>query len=90
MTPKRPDATCLIALRRQSPFGIRREAVRVLAALAAVAAAADAVHRDGERLVRLGADRAEAHGAGRKTLDDGLDRLDLLERHGRARAGARA
>ena len=48
--------------------GQRLEAVRLLAALAGVRLAADAVHGDGERGVRLAADRAEAHGAGREAL----------------------
>jgi hypothetical protein len=78
VTPKRPDATCLIAEFFQSPF----EAIRVFAALAGVALAADAVHRDRERLVRFLADRAVRHGAGLETLQDVLDRLDLVERHG--------
>jgi hypothetical protein len=50
VTPKRPEATCLIALRRSRG----REALGVLAALAGVRLAAEAVHRDGQRLVGLG------------------------------------
>ena len=61
--------------------GHRLEAVDFLAALAGVRAAADAVHGDGQRGVRLAADRAEAHGAGGEALDDLLGRLDLLQRH---------
>src|SRR6185437_4763664 len=61
--------------------GVGNEARRVLAALAGVALAADAVHGDGQRLVRLPADRAVRHGAGLEALQDRLDRLDLLERH---------
>ncbi len=57
------------------------EAVGFLAALAGVRAAADAVHGDGQRGVRLAADRAEAHRAGGEALDDVGGRLDLLERH---------
>jgi hypothetical protein len=52
----------------------------ILAALAGVRLAADAVHRDGERLVRFLADRAVRHRAGGEALDDRLDRLDLVER----------
>ena len=84
VTPKRADATCLIALRRQSPFGVTLEALLALAAFAGVALAADAVHRDREVFVRLGADRAEAHRAGGEALDDLRRRLDLVERHGGA------
>ena len=46
----------------------RLEAVGLLAAFAGVGLAADAVHGDGERRVRLAADRAEGHGAGREAL----------------------
>src|SRR5215831_18337490 len=42
----------------------RLVAVRLLAALARVGAAANSVHRDRKRRVRLAADRAEAHRAG--------------------------
>src|SRR6187549_121455 len=74
VTPKRPDAICLIAVRqRHEPRGI-------FAAFAGVALAADPVHRDRERLVRLGRQRAEAHRARAEALDDFTRRLDLLER----------
>ncbi len=59
---------------------VRREAPAVLAALAGVALAADAVHRDRQRLVRLRADRAEGHRAGREAVEDRLRRLDLFDR----------
>ena len=108
MTPKRPDATCLIFERSESPclerevdddvaladdvaevraFGDRFAphlgaiARRVLAAFAGVRLAADPVHRDGERRVRLGRDRAERHRAGREALDDLGCRLDLVDRN---------
>ncbi len=58
------------------------EALLVFAALAGVGAAAEAVHGDGEGLVRLLADGAERHGAGREALDDLGGRLDLLQRQG--------
>ena len=66
-------------------------AQRVLAAFAGVRLAADAVHRDRERRVRLGRDRAEAHRAGREALDDLLRRLDFVDRHRRRarRSGTR-
>ena len=50
----------------------RLEAVGFLAALAGVRLAADPVHGDRERGVRLARDRAERHGAGREALDDFL------------------
>ena len=53
VTPKRPLATCFMALRRLSPFSSGREPHRVLATLARVGLAAYAVHRDGQSLVRL-------------------------------------
>ena len=62
---------------------VGRVARRILAAFAGVRLAADAVHRDGERLVRLLADRAVRHRAGREALDDRLDRLDLVDRNRR-------
>ena len=74
-----------MALFFESPFGSRHVAGRVLAALAGVALAADAVHGDGQRLVRLLADRAVRHRARLEALHDRLDRLDLLDRHRRAR-----
>src|SRR3989304_2900634 len=64
VTPKRPEATCLMALRRGAP--------PVPAALAGVALAADAVHGDGQRLVRFGTDGAEGHGAGGESLEQAL------------------
>ena len=62
----------------------RLVAVQFLAAFAGVGLAADAVHGDGKRGVRLAADRAERHGAGREALDDLLGGLDLVERDGLA------
>ena len=60
----------------------RPEALGLLAALAGVRTPADAVHRNRQRGVRLGRDRAERHGAGRKAPDDLLGLLDLLKRNG--------
>ncbi len=51
----------------------------ILAALAGVRAAADPVHRDRQRLVRLARQRAERHRAGREPLDDRARRLDLVQ-----------
>ena len=59
----------------------RGEAARVLAALAGVALAADPVHRDRQRLVRVEGDRAVGHRAGAEAAHDARRRLDLLERH---------
>ena len=59
--------------------GHRLKAVGFLAALASVGFAADAVHRDGERRVRFAADRAKAHRAGCKALDEILRGLDFGE-----------
>ncbi len=81
MTPKRPLATCLIALQRLSPLGTGTIARGILAAFAAVAAAADAVHRDRQRLVHLLAERPEAHRPGHEPAHDRLFGLDLLQRH---------
>ena len=63
---------------------VRQVAHRILAALAGVRLAAEPVHRDGEVLVRLAADRAERHGAGLEALHDLGRRLDLVERDRRA------
>ena len=87
VTPKRPEATCLIAERLRVAVGQRLEPLGVFAAFARVALAADAVHGDGQRLVGLGRDRAEAHRAGAEPLDDLLGRLDFVERN---RAAVRA
>ena len=63
------DALHLVAITR-----------RVLAALAGVALAADAVHGHGQRAVRFGADRAQAHRAGGEALDDLGRRFHLFQR----------
>ena len=64
------------------PVRQRHIALGIFAAFTGVALAADAVHGDGERLVRLLADGAVAHGARLEALHDALDRLDLLEGNG--------
>ena len=64
--------------------GVGLEAATLFAAFAGIAAPADAVHGDREGLVRFGGNRAVRHGASREALENGLDRLDLIERHGRA------
>ena len=55
------------------------EALRILAAFAGVALAADAVHRDGQPLVGLGGDGTEAHRAGAEALDDFAVVLHLVD-----------
>ena len=52
----------------------RHVALGIFAALARVALAADAVHGDGERLVRFLGDRAVAHGARLEALHEALRR----------------
>ena len=58
------------------------EALGILAAFARVAHRAEGVHRLGNGLVRLGAERTEAHRAGDEVADDGLLALHLVERDG--------
>ncbi len=60
---------------------IRRIARRIFAAFTGVRLSAEPVHRDGERLVRLLADRAVRHCAGGEAPDDLFDRLDLVKWH---------
>ena len=56
-------------------------AQRIFAAFAGVGFAADAVHRDRERLVRLGGNGAVGHGAGLEAFHDRFDGLDFFERN---------
>ena len=67
--------------------GQRGLATRVLAALAGVGTAVQAVHGDGHALVCFLADGAVRHGAGVKAADDVERGLDLVERNRRAAAG---
>ena len=62
-------------------------ATRVLAALAGVGTAVQAVHGDGHALVCLFANRAVRHGAGVKAADDVERGLHLVECHRSAVAG---
>ena len=66
-------------LDRRATLGVVQP-IGVLAALAGVRLGAELVHRDRQRLVGLGRDRAVAHRAGREALDDLADRLDLVDR----------
>ena len=70
-----------MALFLESPLGIGIVALRIFAAFAGVALAADAVHGDGQRFVRFLADRAVGHRAGLEALHDALDRFDFLDRN---------
>ena len=69
------------------PIRVRGEPARVLAALPRVRLATEPVHRDGQRLVRFGRDRAVRHRAGGEATHDRLHGLDLLDRD-RAQRGA--
>ncbi len=88
--PEAPRGGLLDGGAAQVAVGVGQIALGVLAALAGVGLGADAVHGDGQRLVRLGRYRAVAHGAGREALDDHLGRLHGLQRHRRALAEAEA
>ena len=57
------------------------EARRIFAALAGIGLGADAVHRDRQRLVRLGAERAERDARRDKPLADAGDGFDILDFH---------
>ncbi|MCY1170030.1 hypothetical protein D9M73_100880 [compost metagenome] len=62
-------------------IGIGLIARAVLAAFARHRLGTDAVHRDGERFMRFGAERAQRHARRHETLADLGDRLDLIDRH---------
>ena len=64
----------------QIAVGVALEALFVFAALAGVRHAAKTVHRNRQRLVRLLADGAVAHGAGCEALHDLLGWLDFFDR----------
>src|ERR1700694_4326858 len=61
--------------------------IGILAAFAGIAPATKLIHRQCQSAVRLRAERAERHRLGAEALDDGLQRLDLVERNGRVRNG---
>src|SRR3712207_2601796 len=56
-------------------------ALGVLAALAGITQAAEPIHRDRQRRVRLAAGRAVRHRCGGEAPGDRLNRLDLVERY---------
>src|SRR5206468_9563815 len=64
---------------------LRAEARALFSALPGVAAATKGVHRDGERLMGLAADRSEGHRAGYESFDDHRRRLHVIEWHSVAR-----
>ena len=77
-----PPARHLLDLgARVVAVALRRVVRRVLAPLAGIALRADPVHRHVQRLVRLGAQRAQAHPRRHEPLADRGDALDLVERH---------
>ena len=59
--------------------GFQHVARRIFAALAGIALAADAVHRDRQGFMGFFADRAVGHGAGLEPFDDRVHRLDFLD-----------
>jgi hypothetical protein len=63
---------------------VRLIAHGILAAFAGVRLATDAIHGDGQRLMRLLRDRTVGHSARREPFDDLFGRLDFLERDGGA------
>src|SRR5258708_5279244 len=61
--------------------------IGIFAAFAGIAPATKLVHRQRQRAVRFRAERAKRHRLGAETFDDGLQRLDLLQRNSRVRHG---
>ena len=77
-----PPARHLLDLgARVVPVRLRLIVRRVLAPLARVRLRPDPVHRHVQRLVRLRAERPEAHPRRHEPLADRGDRLDLVDRH---------
>ena len=64
-------------------IGVANVARGILAALAGVRLAAEPVHRDRQGLMRFLADRAVRHRAGGEPLENPVERLDVVDRHGR-------
>ncbi len=88
VTPKRPEAICLIAEEALSPLarGLARAGSSPPSPLSR--ARADAVHGDRQRLMRLRAERAERDAGRDQPLADFGDALDLVDRDRRAAFGA--
>ncbi len=62
--------------------GLEAIGVGIFAAFAGIAAATELVHGKGQRAMRFRAERSKRHGLGAETLDDGLERLDFIQRNG--------
>ncbi|MNY54649.1 hypothetical protein D3C86_1905440 [compost metagenome] len=60
---------------------IRCEAIRMLAAFAGIALAADAVHRNRDRFVRFFGDGAVGHSSRLEALENRFDRLNFFDRN---------
>ena len=85
---RHPEASAGDLLDRAATvFAVRSDDIprRILAALAAVAAAAETVHGDRQRFVHLLAQRPETHRARHEPAQDRFFRLDLFKRHRRTR-----
>src|SRR6266566_3415147 len=59
----------------------------IFAAFAGITAATELIHRQSQGPVRFRAERAKRHRLGAETLDDGLERLDLVQSNSRVRNG---
>ncbi len=70
LTPKRPEATCLIALRFESPLGRGLNLAGSSPPSPVLDLAAEPVHGYGHGLVGCSGYAAETHGAGRKSFHD--------------------
>ncbi len=71
------EASRRYLLDRRALFPVKKP-LNALSTLAGVALATQAVHRDGEHLMSLWANRSHRHGACRKTLDNFRNWFDLL------------
>src|SRR5262249_14718315 len=82
--PESPAGHLLDRRAAQVAILVRHVPARILAPLAGVGPAAEAVHRYRDGLVRLSRDRAVGHRAGGESGDDAGYRLDLGQRNGGA------
>src|ERR1700723_2790897 len=82
VTPNRPLATCLTADRRRSPLRSGVDRAGSSPPSPVFDRAPHPVHRDSQRLVRLGRDRAVGHGAGGEPPYDAGRRFHLINRNG--------